>query len=102
MGSPSPLLLELAEIAKRAGKMAKDVQRGVARELKRDGSIVTVADREVETYLREALPKLIGGTNVSGEEFGYTEAGPNGLWIVDPVDGTTNFSFGTPMWAVSI
>lgn len=102
MGSPSPLLLELAEIAKRAGKMAKDVQRGVARELKRDGSIVTRADREVETYLRDALPKLIPGTNVAGEEFGYAEAGPNGLWIVDPVDGTTNFSFGTPMWAVSI
>ena len=82
--------------------MAKDVQLGVTRELKRDGTIVTVADREVETYLREALPKLIEGTNVAGEEFGYAESGPNGLWIVDPVDGTTNFSFGTPMWAVSI
>ncbi len=102
MPAPSSLLLALADIAERAGKMALDIQQGVVRELKSDGSIVTAADRAVETYLREALPVLVPGTTVAGEEFGYTSSGPNGLWIVDPVDGTTNFSFGSPIWAVSI
>jgi myo-inositol-1(or 4)-monophosphatase len=82
--------------------MALDIQVGISRELKDDGSIVTAADRAVENYLREELPRLVPGTTVAGEEYGYTEAGPNGLWVVDPVDGTTNFSFGSPIWAVSI
>lgn len=102
MPSPSATLTALAAIAQRAGEMALKIQVGISRELKGDGSIVTAADREVETYLRAELPKLIPGSQVAGEEFGYTEPGPNGLWVVDPVDGTTNFSFGSPIWAVSI
>ena len=38
---------------------------------------------------------------VAGEEFGFAEEGPKGLWTVDPVDGTTNYSFGSPIWGVT-
>jgi myo-inositol-1(or 4)-monophosphatase len=102
MKSPSPLLLELGEIAQKAGRMAQEIRGTASREFKGDGSIVTEADRATETWLREVLPALIPGTNFAGEEFGYDEPGPEGLWIVDPVDGTSNFSFGSPLWAVSI
>lgn len=74
----------------------------MVRELKPDGSIVTNGDREVETFLRKELPTLIPGTTVWGEEFGYSEPGPAGVWLVDPIDGTSNFAYGSPMWGVSI
>ncbi len=70
--------------------------------LKSDGSIVTRADCEIEALLRTELPKLVPGTTVWGEEQGFQEPGPNGLWLVDPVDGTSNYRFGSPLWGVSI
>ncbi len=82
--------------------MAQEIRLTISPELKSDGTIVTQADREVETMLRERLPQLIPGTTVSGEEYGYSAPGPEGVWVVDPVDGTSNFAFGSPLWAVSI
>lgn len=103
MAAASPILASLAEIAAQAGQIALETRAsGVARELKPDGSIVTAGDRAVETYLRDALPKLVPGSAVWGEEFGHEPAGPGGQWVVDPIDGTSNFAFGSPMWGVSI
>ncbi len=51
--------------------------------------------------LRDELPRLVPGSTVWGEEYGPEEEGPGGLWVVDPVDGTSNFSFGSPLWGVS-
>jgi len=99
----SPLLAKLAELSERCGALAQEIRGDtITRELKRDGSIVTAADRQVETVLREELPKLVPGTTVWGEEYGYEDEGENGLWVVDPVDGTSNFSFGSHIWGVSI
>jgi len=102
MGSISPLLAEIGDIARRAGEMALEARRSLVRELKPDGSIVTNGDRAVETFLRPALTGLIAGSTVWGEEFGFEEEGPGGWWLVDPVDGTTNYAFGGPYWGVSI
>lgn len=99
----SPLLAKLADLSERCGALAQEIRGdAISRELKGDGTIVTAADRNVETLLREELPKLVPGTTVWGEEFGYEEEGENGLWVVDPVDGTSNFSFGSQLWGVSI
>lgn len=95
-------MLELNRIAVEAGVMAQAERDRLGRELKADGSIVTNGDRAVETWLREQLPAFVPGTSVWGEEFGFEDSGANGRWLVDPIDGTSNYAFGGPLWGVSI
>ncbi len=102
MESFPPVLEQLAVAARHAGFIAQSVRNELQVEVKPDGSLVTNADRAVETYLREQLPIIIPNTTCWGEEFGREAEGPAGLWIVDPIDGTSNFRFGSPLWAVSI
>ena len=67
------------------------------------GDFVSKADREAERIIRD---ELMGGRPTYGwvgEETGTTEGqDPTRRWIVDPLDGTTNFLHGLPHWAVSI
>jgi myo-inositol-1(or 4)-monophosphatase len=102
MSSLSHRAVALGEIARAAGVIAQESRRNLVRELKPDGSIVTNGDRDVETWLRKELPVFQPQTGFWGEEFGHEDAGEHGLWLVDPVDGTSNFSFGSPLWGVSI
>jgi len=71
-------------------------------ELKPDGSIVTNADREVEEFLRRQLGPLIPGATTWGEEFGHEEPAAEGYWLIDPIDGTSNFRFGLPLWGITV
>ena len=67
------------------------------------GDFVSKADREAERILKEEL--LAGRPNYGwlGEETGETEGtDPTRRWIVDPLDGTTNFLHGLPHWAISV
>lgn len=103
MPYPSPLLASLGSIVQEAGALAVQMRRsGFEREIKPDGSIVTPADRAVEEFLRKELPDLFPDTNVWGEELGFETEGDGGLWLVDPIDGTTNYAFGSPLWGVSV
>lgn len=64
--------------------------------------IVTFADRESEALIRSRLAELRPNDGFYGEESG-AEAGTSGLtWIVDPIDGTVNYLYGIPQYAVSI
>ncbi len=99
----SPGLLPATDgVLRHAAEIALDCRRRLVRELKPDGSMVTNADREVEAYCRRALTEALPGSTVWGEEEGFEEPGPNGLWLVDPIDGTTNFAFGQPLWGITI
>jgi histidinol-phosphatase len=69
-------------------------------ETKADLSPVTDADRTAERTLRERIACERPGETVLGEEEG-DDGGPI-RWIVDPVDGTRNFSRGVPIWATLI
>ena len=102
MNSRADLVTALGELTWRAGAVAQEARKKGGSELKPDGSIVTIADREVETFLRGELPSLVSGSTIWGEEFGREEEGSGGLWVVDPVDGTSNFSFGSPLWGVTV
>jgi myo-inositol-1(or 4)-monophosphatase len=75
--------------------------------------VVTEADQAAETLIRELLGDARPGDRILGEEGGETggaggeaERGEGGKisvrWIVDPLDGTVNFLYGLPDWAVSI
>jgi histidinol-phosphatase len=70
-------------------------------ETKPDLTPVTEADRAVETAIRERLAAERPDDGLLGEELG-TVAGGNRRWIVDPIDGTRNYSRGIPVWATLI
>lgn len=66
-------------------------------------NIVTSADIENERFLKEELTSLIPGSAFIGEEGDEASlTGTEWAWIVDPIDGTANFSRGIPMCAVSV
>lgn len=92
----------LVKLVDYAGQYARRLSHDLDMRLKDDGSIVTNADEKVEAWLRTQLEKLAPGTKVWGEETGYSEAGDEGLWLVDPIDGTSNYSYGGPLWGVSV
>jgi len=66
-------------------------------ETKPDLTPVSEADRRAEEVIREAVASSGRGEGVLGEEFG--DDGGDAKWIVDPIDGTTNFVRGVPVWA---
>lgn len=63
--------------------------------------VVTAVDRESERFVRGRLAELRPGDAVLGEEEGGS-AGAGITWVVDPIDGTVNFLYGYPSFAVSI
>jgi histidinol-phosphatase len=69
-------------------------------ETKPDRSPVSEADRAVEDRLRSLVASSGRGEGVLGEEFG--DDGADVQWIVDPIDGTTNYVRGVPAWATML
>ena len=63
--------------------------------------MVSIADEEAEQTTRAILAKARPGYGFLGEEGGASGGGAE-QWIVDPLDGTTNFLFGAPLWAVNV
>ena len=91
-------------LADRAGQIAMGLFRGEGLEvrLKADLSMVTQADTAIEAMVREQLAVAFPDDRVLGEEEGG-EAGERGrVWIVDPIDGTSNFVRGVPAWGTLI
>ncbi|MBD0020889.1 inositol monophosphatase [Gordonia pseudamarae] len=64
---------------------------------------VTLADTESENLIRERLRALRPDDDVLGEERGGSVEVPDGVrWVVDPIDGTVNYLYGIPAYAVSV
>ena len=64
--------------------------------------LVSKADREVENMIRERLQTLFPEDGFLGEESGTRNLDAEGIWIVDPIDGTSCFLNGLSSWCVSI
>jgi myo-inositol-1(or 4)-monophosphatase len=64
--------------------------------------LVSQADRDAEQAVRAVLARRRPGDAVLGEETGATAGAGRVRWIVDPIDGTTNYLYGRPDWAVSV
>lgn len=80
-------------------------RRGLAEEATRKSSrtdLATAADRASEALVRSEILAERPDDAILGEEEGETPGGSGLTWIVDPLDGTTNFVYGFPAWAVSI
>ena len=69
---------------------------------KSDGSFVTVADREAESYLRRQIAERFPDDGILGEEEGELGGRSGRRWIVDPIDGTFAFVHGVPLYGVLI
>ncbi len=103
------LATELRELALVVGRESVDLARSMREggvevaDTKSSGvDVVTEADRACEVLIRQRLLAPRPDDAVMGEE-GVDHAGTSGVrWIVDPIDGTVNYLYGLPDWAVSI
>ncbi len=103
---PSANLNVMIKAARKASRsLVKDFREveNLQVSVKGAGDFVSRADREAERIIRDELRGARPNYGWLGEETG-TEAGedPTRRWIVDPLDGTTNFLHGLPHWAISI
>jgi histidinol-phosphatase len=100
LGTDLALALRLADAAD-AVALARFRARDLVVETKPDRTPVTEADRGVEKELRSLLGRERPGDAILGEEEGESGTGPR-RWILDPIDGTRNYSRGIPVWATLI
>jgi myo-inositol-1(or 4)-monophosphatase len=108
--SPSPSQLQTwLEVATEAALTAGEIinkYRGNLRQIEqkgRLGDLVTVADREAEAAIIEILQRHFPSHSILAEETGkYENSDAEYLWVIDPLDGTTNYAHQYPFSAVSI
>jgi myo-inositol-1(or 4)-monophosphatase len=92
-----------AGIAREAGALIAGYQaRGIGFELKGDYDLVTEADRASERLIVERLSSHFPNHSIVAEEGGGQERSSEYRWYVDPLDGTTNFAHGFPMFNVTL
>ncbi len=92
-----------AGIAREAGALIAGYHaRGIGFELKGDYDLVTEADRASERLIVERLRNHFPTHAVVAEEGGGQEGSSEYRWYVDPLDGTTNFAHGFPMFNVTL
>jgi myo-inositol-1(or 4)-monophosphatase len=104
MSDPAHLLEVATEAARTAGELL--LQRfGSERVLATKSSptdLVSEADLAAERAIRAILAARVPGDAVMGEEGEDTPGTSGRRWIVDPLDGTVNYLYGLPLWAVSV
>lgn len=95
----------VTSIALKAGEIALNHFRGLSTldvEAKGPLDLVTIADREIERFICDALARVFPEDGVFGEE-GSAVVGRSGrTWVIDPIDGTFNFVRGSDGWGISI
>lgn len=96
------------EMARKAGEVHLKYFRGNSLDIHtklNNSDIVTAADKAAEKLIIDALTTLYPDTDILSEESGATAGRTQSSelrWVIDPLDGTTNFSQGLPLFSVSI
>lgn len=113
--APSPATLTAPSVQLPAG--ALDFARALARETgemlrskfgllvasrKKDDSLVTEFDIAADRLIVRAITQRFPGHGILSEESNTVYGGEEWCWVVDPIDGTTNFTWGFPVWGVLI
>src|SRR4051812_37572291 len=107
-GAAAPEPAELERIAGHAARAAAELVTsayGRPNPVGRKSSptdVVTQTDLSAEHLVRRLLRDETPGAGILGEEGGASEAGAGLQWVIDPLDGTINFLYGVPLFAVSI
>lgn len=101
-----PELTEVIACARQAGEIAMQYFRSGHRiemhNKLNDSDIVTVADKKCESFIKDFIRKNYPGHSILSEESGETCGDTQYRWVIDPIDGTTNFYSGIPLWGISI
>jgi len=105
--TPGELLEIAVRIAREAAATARRMRAEGITDLQTkstDTDVVTAADKAVERQVVEALRRERPGDSVLGEEYGDSATPEPGAvrWILDPIDGTVNYLYGLPQYAVSL
>ncbi|MFJ4876225.1 inositol monophosphatase family protein [Streptomyces sp. NPDC088745] len=93
------------EVARRAGELLRDGRPddlGVAATKSSSVDVVTEMDLAAEKLITGLLAEWRPEDGVLGEEGAATEGSSGVRWVVDPLDGTVNYLYGLPTWAVSV
>lgn len=107
---------DLAAVAERVAAEAAELVAGARHAMDRgeqitvdsktsETDVVTAVDQQAERFIRDRLAELRPGDPVLGEEQGHHETDGSDdavTWVVDPIDGTVNFLYGLPWFAVSV
>jgi myo-inositol-1(or 4)-monophosphatase len=101
--SDDSFLPAMSAIAREAGALLMHhFHQHLKIEYKGEADLVTAADRAAEVLIRERIRQLWPTHDVLGEEQGLSDQGSEYRWYVDPLDGTTNFAHGFPVFCVSM
>ncbi len=99
------LLAVAVEVVRAAAQLVHDLrEHGVSGVATKSTvtDVVTEADKATERFVRDALRARRPGDTVLGEEAGESTGTGQVRWIVDPIDGTVNYLYGLPQYAVSL
>jgi histidinol-phosphatase len=97
------LLNFAVEMSKKAGAITLEYfLRDPETSTKADGSFVTIADRNAESFMREQIHATFPDDGIVGEEEGELIGSSGRRWILDPIDGTFAFVHGVPFYGVLI
>jgi myo-inositol-1(or 4)-monophosphatase len=104
---PQKLLAIAVEVAREGAETALRMRAGTVPDFdtkSTDTDVVTAADRVVERQVFAALRAIRPGDGVLGEEYGAAGPAEPGTvrWILDPIDGTVNYLYGLPVYALSL
>jgi myo-inositol-1(or 4)-monophosphatase len=93
----------IQELTKQVGdRLLADFEQARVAIAKDDGSLVTKSDRWADAYIKAALEKEFPEFGVLTEESTQILPDREWAWVVDPLDGTTNFARGIPIWGISL
>ena len=102
---PEQIAVNATEWARRAGQIQLDAFRSADLGIETKSSVhdvVTRVDKACESYLIEKINSYYPDHGVLGEETGAHAVDADWVWVIDPLDGTNNYSQGLPIFCVSI
>ena len=104
MNIPEEFLEVAVRLARKAGEACLDLQSNLGYvKYKSAKDVVTIADVTSEKIIVDGLREAFPTHSIRTEEAGVMEGSDSRYrWIIDPVDGTVNFSRGIPLWGISI
>ena len=70
--------------------------------LKKDTSTLTIADTDTEDVIKNHILSVYPNAEFIAEESGNTTSNFENVWIIDPIDGTTEFSRGIDLWGIMV
>ncbi|MGQ9474420.1 MAG: inositol monophosphatase family protein, partial [Candidatus Caldatribacteriaceae bacterium] len=100
----SERLKKATEIAQKAGEFVFSRRHSIGRIGMKSSAIdvVTEVDKEAQSIISQELARFFPADVVWGEESGYPLCDFSSTWVIDPIDGTSNYVHGLPFYAVSI